>query len=610
MTPLEAVLESVIDSLADPFYVLDNQSRFVYVNRRAQAMWGKPREALIGQNIWEVFPQGVTTQAYQEIQQAVATQQPGRFETFSAFLNAWVEVNVYPNQQGVAIYFRDITARKAVESALLETKERLRLVMDSAADYAIYALDTEGRIYSWSAGAERIFGYSESEIVGQYAAVLYPPEDHDLPAQEMRKAIELGYVENERWLARKNGSRFFASGMMRLIHDDEGNLRGFARVSRDVTGRRLLEDERSRLTALLEAERQRLSSIVTNVPGIIWESYLDAATQTAQIQFISAYLETLLGYTVEEALSTPNFWDSVIHPEDVERVKEEMAKTRGGATQVITFRALHKGGRVVDLEGHVTGAPDSGHARGVMMDVSERQRFIQAQARYAQMLRRSNEELQQFAYIASHDLQEPLRMVTSYLQLLEQRYAARLDADAREFISFAVDGAARMRELINALLAYSRVERSEAPFEEMPAQVALDTALANLALKIEDSGATITRDPLPSLKADAVQMAQLFQNLISNALKFHGSQPPRVHIGVAREGDEWRFSVRDHGIGIAPEHLQRIFVIFQRLHQRDEYPGSGIGLAICKKVVERHGGRIWVESTPGEGATFYFTIPV
>jgi signal transduction histidine kinase len=239
----------------------------------------------------------------------------------------------------------------------------------------------------------------------------------------------------------------------------------------------------------------------------------------------------------------------------------------------------------------------------------ERERLDKAQTRYATMLRRSNDELQQFAYIASHDLQEPLRMVTSFLQLLEVNHAPKLDGEARDFIGFAVDGAIRMKDLITALLAYSRVERGERVFQEFDAQWALDKALANLSLRIEESGARITCDELPRIKADMTQIAQLLQNLIGNAIKFQQGNTPAIHISAERKGSMWQFSVRDNGIGIEAKFLERIFVIFQRLHRKDEYEGTGIGLAICKKVVERHGGQIWVESVVGEGTTFYFTIP-
>lgn len=224
-------------------------------------------------------------------------------------------------------------------------------------------------------------------------------------------------------------------------------------------------------------------------------------------------------------------------------------------------------------------------------------------------LRRSNAELQQFAYVASHDLQEPLRMVTSYLQLLERRYKNHLDADAYDFIEFAVDGARRMKQLINDLLAYSRVGTRGKPFEPTDCEAVVRQVLADLQLTIADSGAQITLDPLPTVMGDDAQLAQLFQNLLSNALKFRNEQPPQIHVGAKQGQDGWTFWVQDNGIGLEPDYADRIFVIFQRLHSRTEYPGTGIGLAICKKIVERHGGRIWVESGLGPGTTFYFTIP-
>jgi PAS domain S-box-containing protein len=224
-------------------------------------------------------------------------------------------------------------------------------------------------------------------------------------------------------------------------------------------------------------------------------------------------------------------------------------------------------------------------------------------------LRRSNDELERFAYVASHDLQEPLRTVASYLQLLERRYRERLDGDALEFIDFAVGGARRMEQLIQDLLAFSRVgTQGEAP-SITGTEDALRDTLNSLRAAIDNSGAAITSGALPPVMADAGQLRQLLANLIGNALKFRGEAPPQVHVEAVRDGRFWRFSVADNGIGIAPEFFERIFVIFQRLHVREAYPGTGVGLAICRKIVDRHGGRIWLTSTPGSGTTFFFTLP-
>lgn len=264
-------------------------------------------------------------------------------------------------------------------------------------------------------------------------------------------------------------------------------------------------------------------------------------------------------------------------------IYQEMARRRGAEEQVRELNA--------DLEDRV--------ARRTA-ELNER----------TQDLARSNAELQQFAYVASHDLQEPLRMVASFTQLLARRYNDKLGDDAREFIHYAVDGATRLQTLISDLLSYSRVGTHAKPLELTQCDEVLDRVLLSLKLAVRDAGAIVSRDPLPPVMADEVQLGQLFQNLLTNAMKFRREDSPHIHISAVQQGTLWNISVRDNGIGIAPEHADRIWVIFQRLHTKTEYAGTGIGLAICKKIAERHGGSIWVEPSPGGGSTFTFTIPV
>jgi PAS domain S-box-containing protein len=243
-------------------------------------------------------------------------------------------------------------------------------------------------------------------------------------------------------------------------------------------------------------------------------------------------------------------------------------------------------------------------------DITVRKQSEQHLAKTVRELKRSNDELQQFAYVSSHDLQEPLRMVSSYTQLLAKRYKGRLDSDADEFIAFAVDGCDRMQGLIQDLLTYSRAGNKKKALHEISGEDSLKVALTNLRVAIEQSGAVVTYDSLPAVTTDGPQLTQVFQNLVGNAIKYRGHEVPEVHVSATKNGsDEWIFSVQDNGLGIDPQYFDRIFILFQRLHGRDEFEGTGLGLAICKKILERLGGRIWVESQPEKGSTFYFTLP-
>ena len=290
---------------------------------------------------------------------------------------------------------------------------------------------------------------------------------------------------------------------------------------------------------------------------------------------------------------------------------EWIKKAAAGEPQVFEWMGKHKSGRLFWEEISMKSAVIGGHERLLVVarDITARKQAEEKLKQTVANLKRSNTDLEQFAYVASHDLQEPLRMVSSYMELMKRRYEGKLDSDADEFIGFAVDGANRMQTLINDLLAFSRAGTRGKPLTPTDCTFVLEQVLMNLEVAIDERGAVVTHDPLPTVMADDSQLAQVFQNLIGNAIKFRGEEPPHIHIAAEQKSDEWVFSVADNGIGIDPESFDRIFEIFQRLHGRDEYSGTGIGLAVCKKIVERHGGRMWVESEPGKGATFYFTIP-
>lgn len=332
------------------------------------------------------------------------------------------------------------------------------------------------------------------------------------------------------------------------------------------------------------------------------------------IQHVNRGVGAVFGYAPNEVVGRPladlldgagleAFWASL----------DDRKGPEGRSVQAITGR--RKDGSTVPLEatGRLARLRGGTGAAIHLKDMSERDELVRAVADRAAQLARSNRDLEQFAYVASHDLQEPLRMVASYTQLLRERYRGKaLDTDAEEFLGYATEGAERMRGMIDNLLAYSRLETRGRPFEPISMEEVLSTAVKNLDPAIRASGGRVDHEPLPDLVGDASQLVQLFQNLIANALKFRGPSPPEVQISAVRRPSEWLFSVRDNGLGIAPANQERVFVLFQRLHSRSEYPGSGIGLSTCRKVVERHGGRLWVESRgiPGDGSDFRFTLPI
>jgi len=370
-----------------------------------------------------------------------------------------------------------------------------------------------------------------------------------------------------------------------------------------------LERTHRERTSALEAERSRLLTAQETAHVGDWDCDVAGGGMTW-----SGEMCRIFGLKPGEFSGTVEACVERLHPSERAGIRAAMsASAQTGAPFTREVRIVRPDGDTRDLFvwGHPStpGNVPTTRMVGAAQDITDIRRAERELAARARDLERSNADLEQFAYAASHDLQEPLRMVASYVQLLARRYKGKLDKDADEFIAFAVDGAERMQRLIRDLLTYSRVTRMGRSMESVDLAQAVRSALANLKVAVEESAAAVTCDPLPVVKGDATAVTALFQNLLGNAIKFRNERSPRVHVGVRRQGDEWLFAVRDNGIGFDPQYAERIFVIFQRLNTRDRYEGSGIGLAICKKIIERMGGRIWVETSPGEGSTFFFTLP-
>jgi two-component system sensor kinase FixL len=505
----------------------------------------------------------------------------------------------------------DITDRNRLEQELqqqvrqsAEAEERMRSVVNHVVD-GIISIDDRGIVTTFNPAAETIFGYAAPEVIGQNIKMLMPEPFHSQHDGYIANYLLTGQAKiigigREVVGRRKDGSTFPMDLAISVFRLGEG--RYFTGIVRDITARKRAEEE------LREAE-ERMRSIVDHViDGII------TIDQRGTVESLNPAAQRLFGYSASEVIgrNVKMLMPEPYHGEHdgylANYLRTGQAKIIGIGREVVGRR---KDGSTFPMDLAVS-AFHLGQRRyftGIVRDISERKLAESELVKSAKELTRSNLDLEQFAYVASHDLQEPLRAVAGCVQVLKKRYQGQLDSRADELIAHTVDGVSRMQTLIDDLLSYSRVGTRGKTFEPCDANAALNQTLANLETAIEQSGAVVTRDDLPVVNADATQLTQLFQNLIGNAIKFRSDQPPKIHIGVRRDESQWLFSVRDNGIGMAPEYFERIFIIFQRLHTRSEYPGTGIGLAICKKIVERHGGRIFVESESGQGSTFSFTIP-
>jgi len=521
-------------------------------------------------------------------------------------------IEVFANQAAVALenvfLLNNLQTERNFTNALLETSSALTFVLDET-----------GRLVRFNHGCQATTGYTFEELRGRTIwEVLFLPGDTEWVRSRFEALLQGGANSHYEcaWRA-KDGSLRWIIWSYAALRDEQNQAQFVVQTGIDITDRKILEQElreaRDELeirvqerTASLQESEERYRTLSEAAPDMIF-------TVDPEYRVRYANSHAALQFGLEPQRLAGQFLDQFFSSDVADRLRQAIHRVFTSGEKVFSENRVQFQGEDLWLSTWLVPLRDpTGTVHtvmGVSRDITLRKMTEQQLQSTVLQLGKSNQELEQFAYVASHDLQEPLRMVTSYLQLIERRYRDRLDEDADVYINYAVDGANRMKTLINDLLAYSRVGTRGKEFAPADLSKILNGVLGEYGLMIEETGARITSDPLPVLVVDESQIAQLFRNLLGNAFKFHGDQPPRIHIGAADQGGTWLFSVRDEGIGMDPKYFDRIFVIFQRLHTHEEYPGTGIGLAICKKIVERHKGKIWVESQPGQGATFFFTLP-
>ncbi|HEY3250793.1 MAG TPA: PAS domain S-box protein, partial [Ignavibacteria bacterium] len=537
-----------------------------------------------------------------------------------------VSILAYPitlgeDQIGVYGIYSDISERKETEKALRNSEERYKAFVKNSTEgiwrfeflepiaLSLPVNEQIKMMFKFGYLAEcndvfaKMYGYNNAnEIVGARITELLPDTD-PRNVDYLRNCILNGYkVDNiESYETDKyNNRRVFNNNLVGIIENDF-LVRAWG-TQKDITEAKRAQEE-------LSKTQLRLATLLNNLPDVVLYEPDDDKN------FISENVADMLGYPASK-FTNPEFFKSLMHPGDLKDVERKTADwQKEGSTGVLNleFRVRRADRTYIWLEYHtvsIKNIDEKDHMSGVLIDVTEHKQSEEKLKQLAEKLSISNKELEQFAYVASHDLQEPLRMVASYIQLLQRRYKGQLSSEADEFINYSVDGVIRMKALINDLLVYSRVNTRDFPVETVDANKVLGQTIKTLKTRIDESGAEIIVDNLPTVNANEIQLGQLFQNLISNAIKFRKpGVKPVVKISAKHSGHEWMFSVSDNGIGIEKEFTDRIFVIFQRLHNSSDYPGTGIGLAICKKIVEKMGGHIWVESDKDTGASFNFTIP-
>ena len=592
----EKRLRLIGDNIPALIAYINPQKCFDFGNRAYEEAYGVAPQKLLGMRAVDVLGSEVFEQSRPYILRALSGERVN-FERSVMRQGAprYERVSYLPDfsATGEVIGFfslvDNITDLKHAQITLAESEQRIRVLTDNLPAMISY-IDHQQRYRFYNAFIGKMFGVDASAMLGRTMLEVRGKLLHSQIETHVVAALRGERVSFE---GEGNvGERHFHY-QSDYIPDRaaDGTVRGFYAMTFDIT-------------ALKNAERQLRTVMESSPLGI----YITDAS--GRCSYTNPAWQQIAGLSFDASLG--DGWSATLHPDDRERVHAEWS---AAASREVNFsseyRFLRPDGTVVWTRVNAADMREAGRVVGyvgMVEDISGKHAMDFVLAQNAEELVRSNNELEQFAYVASHDLQEPLRMVTSYTQLLRKRYSDRFDTDANEFMAYIVEGGQRMQVLITDLLNLSRVNSIKNAFESVAVAQVLTDALAVLKLRIDECNAVITHDELPMVEGDARQLGQVFLNLIGNALKFRGAKPPHIHVGAKREDGRWHFSVADNGIGIDARFFERIFIIFQRLHTRTEFPGTGIGLAICKKIVERHGGKIWVESSPEQGSTFHFWL--
>ncbi|HWY20761.1 MAG TPA: PAS domain S-box protein [Candidatus Acidoferrum sp.] len=633
----------LLEAAPDAMVVVNQGGEIVLLNVQAEKQFGYSRDELVGQRVKNIIPEGFaerliadgTRSAAEALAQQIGTgiELSGRRKDGSEFP---IEIMLSPleSAQGILVTaaIRNISVRKDAERHLAQMEGRYRGLLEAAPD-AMVVVNQSGEIVLLNVQAEKQFGYRRDELVGQKVKNIIPEgfaerlisdatrSAADALAQQIGMGIELSG-------RRKDGSEFPIEIMLSPLDSAEGILvtAAIRNISMRKDAEKHLVQMESRYRGLLEAAPDAM--VVVN--------------QSGEIVLVNVQAEKQFGYRRDELVGQK--MKNIIPEGFAERLIADATRSVADALAQQIGMGIELSGRRKDgsrfpieimlspldsAEGIlVTAAIRNISARKkseednaalenqatslqtardeLELRVNERTKEL---AVANQVLEQSNLELKQFAYIASHDLQSPLRSISGFVQLLKLEYEGKLNEEAQDWIRRTVQSIAQMQILIRDLLAYSRVEARSRPFTQIPFLDIVKDALTLLESSVRDSGGQVTWGLLPDIMGDRSQLVQLIQNLVGNGLTYHGDKPPHIHISAERSGKEWIFSVRDNGIGIAPKYYEQIFEIFKRLHDQKDYPGTGIGLAVCRRVVNRHGGKIWVMSEQGQGSTFHFTIP-